>query len=92
MALDQFSSYQKRADDTKAKFMMPLGWGWTYPFVKYTSMILLSIKMSTGIPWYKFIFNNRLPFFIVSAFMVRLLMAPLMIRQMILVHRMAKVI
>jgi membrane protein insertase Oxa1/YidC/SpoIIIJ len=83
MAFEEFSNYKQKISDTRGKFMMPLGWGWTYPFVKYTSMLLISIKTFTNIPW--------LPFFILSACIVRLLMAPLMIRQMVLIQRMAKV-
>lgn len=62
---------------------MPIGWGWTLPLIKYTSMCLISFKMSTGIPW--------MPYFILVALGVRLIMLPLMIRQMVLIHRMAKV-
>lgn len=76
--------YNQKHAETQMKFMMPIGWGWTLPFVKYTSMMLISLKMATGIPW--------LPYFILVAFGVRFMMMPLMIRQMVLVHRMAKVL
>ncbi len=62
---------------------MPLGWGWAYPIIKYSAMLLVSVKTSLAIPW--------LPFFILCGLGVRLVMLPLMIRQMVLIQRMAKI-
>jgi membrane protein insertase Oxa1/YidC/SpoIIIJ len=75
--------YNQKHSESQTKFLMPIGWGWTYPFIKYTTIGLISIKMACGIPW--------MPFFICVAFSIRLLMLPLMVRQMVLIHRMAKV-
>jgi membrane protein insertase Oxa1/YidC/SpoIIIJ len=63
--------------------MMPLGWGWFFPVIKYSAMVLVSIKTYFAIPW--------LSFFIICGLSVRLFMLPLMIRQMVLVQRMAKI-
>ncbi len=62
---------------------MPLGWGWAFPIIKYSSMVLVSIKTYFTIPW--------LSFFILCGLGIRLIMLPLMIRQMILLQRMAKI-
>jgi membrane protein insertase Oxa1/YidC/SpoIIIJ len=80
---NEYSKYQERLNDQRAKFVMPLGWGWAYPFIKYTTMVLVSIKTSLNMPW--------LSFFILSAIAIRLIMLPLMVRQMVLIQRMAKV-
>jgi membrane protein insertase Oxa1/YidC/SpoIIIJ len=80
---NEFSKYQEKLSEQKAKFIMPLGWGWAYPIIKYTTILLVSIKTSLSIPW--------MPFFILSAIVIRMVMLPLMIRQMVLIQRMAKV-
>jgi membrane protein insertase Oxa1/YidC/SpoIIIJ len=80
---NQFNKYQEKIAEQKAKFAMPLGWGWAYPLIKYTTIMLVGVKTSLGIPW--------MPFFIISAIAIRLVMLPLMIRQMVLIQRMAKV-
>jgi membrane protein insertase Oxa1/YidC/SpoIIIJ len=84
MALDEYSQkYKQKMGDRRIQFMMPLGWGWAYPFVKYSAMGLIAIKSSLTIPW--------MPFFILCAMGIRLIFLPFMIKQMIFVHRMAKV-
>lgn len=83
MGVDEFSKEKQQLGDTRMKFMMPLGWGWAFPFVKYTAMALVTVKATLSIPW--------MPFFILSGIFIRILFFPLMIRQMVLVHRMAKV-
>ncbi len=69
--------------DTRMKFMMPIGWGWAFPFVKYSAMALLAVKTTLCIPW--------MSFFILSGLAIRIIFFPLMVRQMVLVHRMGKV-
>jgi len=38
MDYSKFEKYQQSLSDQKGKFGMPLGWGWAYPFVKYTAV------------------------------------------------------
>lgn len=84
MALDEYADkYKSKLSDRRMKFMMPIGWGWAYPFVKYTAMMLVAIKTSTAIPW--------MPFFIICGLSIRVIFLPMMIRQMVLIQRMAKV-
>lgn len=84
MAVDEFSEkYRKRVGDQKMKFLMPIGWGWAFPIVKYSAGVILAAKAFTGISW--------LPFFMICGVTIRLLFLPLVIRQMILIQRMAKV-
>jgi membrane protein insertase Oxa1/YidC/SpoIIIJ len=80
---NEFNKYQQKLSDQKGKFMMPLGWGWVYPVIKYSALFLVSVKTQLCIPW--------MSFFIVTALVIRAIMLPLMVRQMILIHRMAKV-
>lgn len=54
MQFGDFQKYQEKVSDLKGKFAMPIGWGWAYPFVKYTAMLLVSLKTMSGIPWYIF--------------------------------------
>ena len=84
MNYEEFNKYQQKVMDQKGKFMMPLGWGWTYPIIKYSSMLLVSLKIYTTLPWFTFI--------ILCGLIIRLIMLPFMVRQMILIQRMAKVI
>ena len=65
------------------KFSMPLGWGWAYPLIKYTSAGLVAIKVSLNIPW--------MSFFILTGISVRLLMLPLIIKQIISIQKMSKI-
>lgn len=84
MDLDNFAAkYKEKLADRKIKFMMPIGWGWAYPFVKYSSMGLIAIKTTLSVPW--------LPFFILCGICIRIIFLPMMIRQMVLIHRMSKV-
>jgi membrane protein insertase Oxa1/YidC/SpoIIIJ len=83
MGVDQFSKDTQKLGDTRMKYMMPLGWGWAFPFVKYTAMALVAAKTALSIPW--------MSFFILSGIFIRIIFMPLMIRQMVLIQRMAKV-
>lgn len=83
MGVDEYSKETQKLGDTRMKFMMPLGWGWAFPFVKYTAMGLVAVKTTLSIPW--------MTFFILSGMLIRIIFMPLMIRQMVLIQRMAKV-
>jgi membrane protein insertase Oxa1/YidC/SpoIIIJ len=84
MDLSNFEKrYKEKMGDTKMKFMMPIGWGWAYPFVKYTSILLITAKTFTGLSW--------LSFFMLCGLIVRVVFLPFALRQMVLIHRMAKV-
>lgn len=74
---------QENIIDQYSKFAMPIGWGWTYPFIKYTTAILIFAKTSMNISW--------LSFFALSGIIIRVLMLPFLIKQVILVHKQAKV-
>lgn len=74
---------KNKVDLNYGKFTMPLGFGWCYPYIKYTAMFLLSVKTTLSIPW--------MPFFVLSAVAVRMLMLPLIIKQMISIQKMTKV-
>ena len=76
--------YKEKNSDVRTLFTMPIGWGWAFPLIKYVSIGLLAIKTYTAIPWF--------PFFILAGITIRVLMIPLLIKQMILIHRMAKVL
>ena len=69
--------------ENHAKFSLPFGWGWCYPFVKVTTTVLLSIKASTGLPW--------LSFFVLSAVAIRILMFPLVIAQVVSINKVSKI-
>ena len=83
MGVDEYSKETQKMGDTRMKFMMPLGWGWAFPLVKYTAMGLVAFKTALSIPW--------MSFFILSGMLIRIFFMPLMIRQMVLIQRMAKV-
>ena len=56
-------------------YTLPLFWKWLSPVFAVTSVWILNLQAATHIPW--------LPFLILWGFGVRLIMAPLMIRQMV---------
>lgn len=76
-------SMQDRLNYNQSKFAMPFGWGWTFPFVHATTCFLLSAKSTLGISW--------IAFFVVSALTVRMLMLPLIIRQISSINKMSKI-
>ncbi len=76
-------SVNQRMTDIQGKFSLPFGWGWCYPFIKFTSGLLLSIQASTGLPW--------LYFFFASAVAIRLLTFPLVLTQVIQVNKVSKI-
>ena len=63
------------SQSTPKVYTLPLFWKWLTPVFAVTSGWLLSIQAATNIPW--------LPFLIIWGVGVRLIMAPLMIRQMV---------
>jgi membrane protein insertase Oxa1/YidC/SpoIIIJ len=71
------------AMQTKAPktYTLPFIWAWGAPVFNATAAALISIQASTGIPWMSFI--------ILCGAGCRLMLAPLMIRQMILINKMA---
>lgn len=52
MDVNSFQKYQEKLSDTKGKFMMPLFWGWAYPFIKFGAAALISAKIFLNMPWY----------------------------------------
>jgi membrane protein insertase Oxa1/YidC/SpoIIIJ len=63
-------------------FAMPIIWAWFAPVFSVTSAALIKLQALTAIPW--------LPFIIISGVSVRLMIVPLMIRQMTLVNKMSR--
>lgn len=80
---EKIKKIQDKYLDVHGKFTMPFGWGWVFPVIKKSTAILIGIKTSLNIPW--------LGFFILSGITIRLLLAPLMIKQMVSIQKMAKV-
>lgn len=76
-------SVNERMTDIQGKFSLPFGWGWCYPFIKFTSGLLLTIQASTGLPW--------MYFFFASAVAVRLLIFPLVLTQVIQINKVSKI-
>lgn len=76
-------SVQNKLKYNQSKFAMPFGWGWTFPFVNATTCFLLSAKSTLGISW--------IAFFFVSALAVRMLMLPLIIKQISSINKMSKI-
>ncbi len=84
MDLKKFEKdYMEKQSDREMKFMMPLGWGWAFSFIKISTKCLIAVKVASNIPW--------LPFFMLCGVGIRLLLLPLMIKQNILVQHLAKV-
>lgn len=75
---------QAVADATQSSakvFTLPLFWKWLTPVFGVTSIYILKLQAATAIPW--------LPFIILCGFGVRLLLAPMMIKQMTLINKMS---
>ena len=56
-------------------------WAWGAPAFNATAAALISIQAGTGIAW--------LPFIVICGFGVRAMLAPMMIRQMVLINKMS---
>lgn len=70
---------QSEAAKPAKVYALPWVWAWGAPVFNATAAALISVQAGTGIPW--------LPFIILCGFGVRLMLAPMMIRQMTLINR-----
>ena len=74
---------QNVADSYAAKppkvYTLPIVWAWASPVFNATAKVLIAMQASTHIPW--------LPFIVLCGFGVRLFLAPMMIRQMVLINK-----
>ena len=62
-------------------YSLPFIWAWGAPVFNATAAALISLQAGTGMPWF--------PFIICCGFGVRMVLAPMMIRQMILINKMS---
>jgi membrane protein insertase Oxa1/YidC/SpoIIIJ len=60
-------------------YSLPFIWSYFTPIFAVTAAYIIKLQAATAIPWF--------PFIIMCGFGVRLLIAPLMIRQMILINK-----
>ncbi len=63
-------------------YSLPFIWAWGAPVFTATASALVSLQAGCGIPWMSFI--------ILCGFGVRLLLAPLMLRQMTLINKISQ--
>ena len=61
---------------------MPFIWAYGAPIFNATAAMLISLQAGTGVPW--------LPFIVGCGFGVRLILAPMMVKQMILINKMSQ--
>jgi len=62
-------------------YSLPFIWAWGAPVFNATAATLIAMQAGTGIPWF--------PFIVGCGFGVRLILAPMMIRQMTLINKMS---
>ena len=62
-------------------YSLPFIWAWGAPVFNATAATLIAMQAGTGIPWF--------PFIVMCGFGVRLVLAPMMIRQMTLINKMS---
>mmetsp|Transcript_27871 Transcript_27871/g.20891 ORF Transcript_27871/g.20891 Transcript_27871/m.20891 type:complete len:238 (-) Transcript_27871:311-1024(-) len=63
-------------------YSLPFLWAYFSPVFAFTAAYIIKLQAATSIPWF--------PFIILCGFGVRLLLAPLMIRQMVLINKMGQ--
>ena len=62
-------------------FNLPWVWAWGAPVFKATAAALIAVQAGTQIPWF--------PFIVMCGVGVRMVLAPMMIRQMVLINKMS---
>jgi membrane protein insertase Oxa1/YidC/SpoIIIJ len=65
----------------KKAFVLPFFWAWAAPAINLTAAWLITSKTALGVSW--------LPFIVGCGFGVRLMLAPFMFRQMVLINKMS---
>lgn len=80
----EFSNeYKNKIAMEQYKYTMPIGWGWCYPLIKYTSGVLISIQAYTNLSW--------LVFFVMCGVSIRLILLPFNIKQIMYFNNLSKV-
>ena len=79
-AAEAAASAASSSPGTAKVFTLPIFWKWLTPVFAVTSVWILKVQALTQIPW--------LPFLVLCGMSVRLVLAPMMIKQMTLINKM----